>query len=113
MEEAATQTGQVVQKMIDKPTEAWNVMLPILFVLLAIGIWLFVKKVMDENAKREERYHITMDTTIKEHGATIAKSTEILASINNNQVQIKDSLCKIENRVEDIEDHIGLKGAAQ
>lgn len=96
MDQAAAQTGQVVQKMIDQPTDAWMALLPILFILLLVYV-------MWQNERREGRYHGTLN-------GALCKISDTLESVDGNLTRLNEKVDNMEGRVEDIEDHIGIKG---
>lgn len=104
MEQAIATTAQ---KMIDKPQDAWMATLPILFILLVLGVVFFAYKLWQKSSEqsevREQRLTNIIDTTIKEHGQTIAKQTEVLADMSK-------TLNKVEDRVDDIEEKLGIRG---
>jgi len=107
-------TGQVVQKMIERPTDAWMAALPILFIVMVLGVLFFCYKLWSKSAQdstvREERLTTLLDTTLKDHGTTISRQTEALINVNGSLLQLNSSLCNVETRIELVENHIGIGG---
>jgi len=92
------------QAILNSPNTAWA----LVFIVLLIYV-------MNQNGKREERMQNTIDTSIANHSNSIEKQTETLTGINTSMVGINASLssmqstlCNVSNRVEDIEDVIGI-----
>lgn len=100
------------QKMIESPINAWLAIVPILFICIVIGVLLFCYKLWDksstESAKREERLTGIIDTSLAQHGQTIAKQTDTLTNVNSSLLSMKDIICDVKDRVEDIEEKIGI-----
>nr|WP_284708467.1 BhlA/UviB family holin-like peptide [Sporomusa sphaeroides] len=73
------------------PNSAWA--------LLAIVLVIYV---MRDGGKREERLTGIIDGTLTEQ-------TKTLNHINTSLISMKDALCDVKGRVEDIEDLIGIE----
>lgn len=84
-------------QMIQNPLNAWLASLPILFILLVISVIYY-------GNKREDRLTTILDTTLKDHGGIIQQQTTALGTINNSMLQLHSAICKVEDRVDDIED---------
>lgn len=92
------------QGILNSPNTTWA--------LLAVVL---VYYVMNQNEKRESRMHSTIDTSIANHSQAIERQTETLNTINTSMVSMnanmsamQNTLCNVSNRVEDIEDVIGM-----
>lgn len=73
------------------PNSAWA--------LLAIVLVIYV---MRDSGKREERLTGIIDNSLSEQ-------TKTLNHINTSLISMKDALCDVKGRVEDIEDLIGIE----
>lgn len=92
------------QAILNSPNTAWC----LVFLVLLIYV-------MNQNGKREERMQNTIDTSINNHSQAIERQTNTLTGINTSMVGInaslntmQNTLCNVSNRVEDIEDVIGI-----
>lgn len=79
------------QAILNSPNTAWA----ILAILLVIYV-------MRDSNRREERLTGIID-------GTLAKQTETLNHVNNSLLSMKDIVCDVKNRVQDIEELIGIK----
>lgn len=85
-------------EILKNPNSAWA--------LLAIVLVVYV---MRDGGQREVRLTNIIDTTIKEHGTTIQDQTKTLDNINTSLLSMKDVVCDVKSRVEEIETMIGIK----
>jgi len=92
------------QGILNSPNTTWA--------LLSVVLVIYV---MYLNGKREERMQNTIDVSITNHSQAIERQTETLSGINNsmvsmnaNMTSMQNTLCNVSNRVEDIEDVIGI-----
>lgn len=79
-----------LKEILASPNSAWA--------LLAIVLVIYV---MRDSGKREERLTGIIDGTLTEQ-------TKTLSNINTSLISMKDALCDVKGRVEDIEDLIGI-----
>jgi hypothetical protein len=120
MDTAATQTGQMVQKMIDKPTDAWMAALPILFivgaVLVLVGMYFIVRYVMQANHEltkeiredarsREDKFFAAMTS----HGEKMGDLSSVVSKQTETLVVIKDEVCRVRDEVDDIKSFLNWK----
>lgn len=79
------------KEILASPNTAWAV--------LAIVLVIYV---IQNSNKREERLTGIID-------GTLARQTDTLNNVNNSLLSMKDIVCDVKNRVEDIEDIIGIE----
>lgn len=77
-------------EIVKSPNTAWAILAIVLIVY-----------VMKDSGKREERLMGIID-------GTLAEQTKTLANVNVSLVSMKDAVCDVKARVEDIEDLIGI-----
>lgn len=61
-----------------------------------------------DSQEREKRLTTIIDTTLKDHGNLIQQQTNALGNINSTMIRLHDSVCKVEERVDDIEDILNI-----
>lgn len=102
-------TASTVQKMIDRPTDAWMAALPILFIAMMLGVLFFCyqlwRKSANDSARREEQFFSIMTThgeKLGDLGQLVSKNTEAIVILTSNSNQLKED-------VDDIKDVLGMK----
>jgi hypothetical protein len=109
MDQVATQTGQVVQKMIEHPTEAWIALLPILFIgLLFYTMYQNGKREQEmrqDSKQREEKFFEVMTN----HGDRMGDLSNVVSKQTETLVVIKDEVCRVRDEVDDIKSFLNWK----